>query len=138
MEEETKMIKVVTKLPNEEAKVVEMENRYGFIRKFCKGTIDMIGFPNDNKASIICNDEFLMNGMEPNIIIPEREEVFCGPLIFAGYDPETSETVSLSAKQVETIKKYCEKNSLQNMKLKDAYDYLDQVKDKSPNDWEAY
>ena len=104
MEEENEspqVIRVVTKLPNEEAKAVEIKNDYRTISDFCKGMIDMVDHPKDQHISIICNDEFLFNGMEPNIVAPEREEVLCGPLIFCGYDPETGDSISLTEEQVD-------------------------------------
>lgn len=126
MEEENEspqVIRVVTKLPNEEAKAVEIKNDYRTISDFCKGMIDMVDHPKDQHISIICNDEFLFNGMEPNIVAPEREEVFCGPLIFCGYDPETGDSISLTEEQVDTAIKYCKRNMLHHMSLEGAFQY---------------
>ncbi len=121
--ETPKVIKVVTKLPNEEAKVEEISNDYSTVSNFCKGMIDMVDHPKDQGISIICNDEFLFNGMEPNIVVPEREEVFCGPLIFCGYDPETGDSISLTDEQVDTAMKYCKRNMLHHMSLEGAIRY---------------
>lgn len=61
-------IRVVTKLPNEDARVTEISNKYPEIAHFCKDLIDMTDMPRDESMTIIFNDEFLMNGMEPNIV----------------------------------------------------------------------
>lgn len=116
-------ITVVTKLPNEGAKIRKIENDYKAISGFCEGFIDMVELPKDGRMTIICNDNFLNNGMEPNIVMPEREEVICGPLIIAGYDPETGETVSLTEEQKKKALKYCERNNLHHMSLEGAYRY---------------
>lgn len=138
------LIRVVTKLPNEEAKITTMKNDYKTISSFCQGFIDMTDLPKGENIDLICNDEFLMNGMETNIVMPEREQVFCGPLIFCGYDPETGDSVSLSDKQVEEVMKYCKRNMLHNMSLEGAYRYakvigpLQEAEDALGNEMEAY
>ena len=138
------LIRVVTKLPNEEAKITTMKNDYKTISSFCQGFIDMTELPKGENIDLICNDEFLMNGMETNIVMPEREQVFCGPLIFCGYDPETGDSVSLSDRQVEEVMKYCKRNMLHNMSLEGAYRYakvigpLQEAEDALGNEMEAY
>jgi hypothetical protein len=138
------LIRVVTKLPNEEAKITTMKNDYKTISSFCQGFIDMTELPKGENIDLICNDEFLMNGMETNIVMPEREQVFCGPLIFCGYDPETGDSVSLSDRQIEEVMKYCKRNMLHNMSLEGAYRYakvigpLQEAEDALGNEMEAY
>ena len=138
------LIRVVTKLPNEEAKITTMKNDYKTISSFCQGFIDMTELPKGENIDLICNDEFLMNGMETNIVMPEREQVFCGPLVFCGYDPETGDSVSLSDRQVEEVIKYCKRNMLHNMSLEGAYRYakvigpLQEAEDALGNEMEAY
>jgi hypothetical protein len=142
--ETPEMIRVVTKLPNEEPKIVTMSNDYKTIASFCQGFIDMTELPKGENIDLICNDEFLMNGMETNIVMPEREQVFCGPLIFCGYDPETGDSVSLSDRQIEEVMKYCKRNMLHNMSLEGAYRYakvigpLQEAEDALGNEMEAY
>lgn len=65
----------------------------------------------------------LMNGMSPNIVVPEWESVFPGPLIFAGYDPETGNTISLTNKQIDKVLNYINRNQVFNMSLDRAYLY---------------
>ena len=120
-------IRVVTKLPNEEPKVEEIENTYEKISSFCGGYIDMVEHPKVNDVTIVCNDSFLCNGMEPNIVLPERKEVFCGPLIFCGYDPETGDSISLTEEQEKKVLSYIERNNLHHMSLEGAYRYCEVI-----------
>ena len=64
---------------------------------------------------IIFNDEFLMNGMRPNIVTPENYGVICGPIIFAGVDSQTGDTISLTEEQVKKVIQYCNDNMLFNI-----------------------
>lgn len=121
--DEPKIVRAITKLPNEEPKVVEISDDVRTIQDFCQGLIDITGLPKDENIQVICNDSFLCNGMEPNIVIPEWEEVLCGPLIFMGLDPETGDTLSLTDKQIEQTVKYCKRNNLHHMSLEGAYRY---------------
>jgi hypothetical protein len=94
-------IRVVEKLPNEDAKITEIANDYKSISKFCGGLIDITTLATDSSVDIICNDEFLYNGMEPNIVTPETEGVLCGPIILCGYDPDNGNSISLTDKQAD-------------------------------------
>lgn len=121
--DEPKKIRVVTKLPDEDAKEELMENGYFTISEFCKGLIDIAPLPTDESITIICNDEFLLNGMKPNIVTPETEGVICGPIVICGYDPETGDSISLTDEQVTKALDYCQRNNLHNMSLEGAYRY---------------
>lgn len=121
--DEPKTIRVVTKLPDEDAKEEMMENGYFTISGFCKGLIDIAPLPTDESVTIICNDEFLLNGMKPNIVTPETEGVICGPIVICGYDPETGDSVSLTDRQVKEALDYCQRNNLHGMSLEGAYRY---------------
>lgn len=121
--DEPKKIRVVTKLPDEDAKEELMENGYFTISEFCKGLIDIAPLPTDERVTIICNDEFLLNGMKPNIVTPETEGVICGPIVICGYDPETGDSISLTDEQVTKALDYCQRNNLHHMSLEGAYRY---------------
>jgi hypothetical protein len=116
-------IRVVEKLPNEDAKITEIANDYKSISKFCGGLIDITTLATDSSVDIICNDEFLYNGMEPNIVTPETEGVLCGPIILCGYDPDNGNSISLTDKQADEALKYCARNNLHHMSLEGAYRY---------------
>lgn len=127
MEEECEyapsMIKVIAKEPNREPKIKEIPNDYRCLVEFCKGLIDMGVLPNDDRVNYIVNDSSLVNGMEPNIVLPEYGELIAGPVLFAGLDPESGNTISLTDQQVGRILKYIEKNQVVNMSIGMAYRY---------------
>ena len=116
-------IKVVLKKPNEKAVVTEINNEYEEFAEFVDGLIDMTAHPTIEDVDVILNDMSLMNGMSPNIVVPEWESVFAGPLIFAGYDPETGNSISLTDKQVDKVLNYINRNQVFNMSLDRAYLY---------------
>ena len=115
-------VKVITKLPNEKAKITEMPNDYESVIDFVGGLIDSTFLPTDEDIDVIVNDSSLTLGMEPNIVTPEFEGVFAGPLIFCTHDDDGN-MVSLSDEQIEKAMKYIERNSVFNMSLERAYQY---------------
>ncbi len=121
--EEPRIIKVITKLPNEEPRIVEMSTKCEVMKAFCKGMLGASNLPTDETIQIIYNDNFLNFNMEPNIVLPEWEEAICGPLIVTGYVPDTGDTVSLTEKQIEKTLKYLKRNNLHHMSIEGAYRY---------------
>lgn len=115
-------VKVITKLPNEKAKIIEIPSDYGFVSDFVGGLVDCTFLPTDEDIDIVLNDNSLNLGMEPNIVLPEFEGVLAGPLIFCTHDDE-GEMVSINDSQIEKAMKYIERNSIFNMSLERAYQY---------------
>ncbi len=115
-------VKVITKLPNEKAKIEEIPNDFDFVSEFVGGLVDSTFLSTDEDIDVIVNDSSLTLGMEPNIVTPEYEGVLAGPLIFCTHD-EDGEMVSLSNEQIEKTMKYIERNSVFNMSLERAYLY---------------
>lgn len=116
-------MKVIVKYPNKDAEVKEIGDDYEELSTICEGLIDVVSLPTDSSIDIICNDEFLYNGMEANIVMPETEGILAGPLVFAGYDPYTGDTISLTDEQIVTAMRYINRNKLHNMSLEGAYRY---------------
>ncbi len=81
--EEPRIIKVITKLPNEKPKIVEMSTKCEVMKAFCNGMIGASNLPTDETIQIIYNDNFLNFSMEPNIVLPEWKEAICGPRLSA-------------------------------------------------------
>lgn len=123
MDEAPMTIRVVIKEPNKEPEVREIINSYRNISDICGGLIDFTYLPTDESVDVILNDSSLMNGMEPNLVVPKVEGVWAGPLIFASNNPETGETASLSDEQVKKVLKYIERNQVFSMSLRGAYIY---------------
>lgn len=123
-QKENSMIDVVIKYPNQKEVVTKIKNEYKEISKICCGMIDIISFPYDDEISIICNDEFIHLNMEANIVIPEFNTILAGPIIFTGFDFLTGDTISLNDKQTKSILDYLKKHSVMNMRLDEAYSYM--------------
>ena len=121
-------IKVILKKPNEKAYIQEIENTYETISSFCEGLIDITSLPYMDDIDVIVNDEFLINNMEPNIIIPEWNSIYAGPIVITGYDITTGNSISLNEYQINKVMKYLSLNTIYNMNLNEAYAYLQFVR----------
>ena len=117
-------IKVVLKKPNEKAIVTVIDNEHEEFANFCDGIIDIIKHPTIDDVDVVLNDVSLMKGMSPNIIVPECEEIFAGPLIFVGYDSDIGKSLSLTDEQVDKVLNYINRNQVFNMSIERAYLYL--------------
>lgn len=116
-------MKVITKLPNEEAKIAEIGSEIGELQGLVGGLIEIVDMPKKDGIEIVVNDNFLNEGMEPNIILPEREEVLCGPIVIAGLNKEEGSLTSLSEKELKEAMAYIERNKVYGMSLGGAYRY---------------
>ena len=121
--EESRMIKVIVKQPNRDPEIKEVPNAYEVMAKFCHGLIDMGEMPFDRRINYIVNDCSLRNGMEPNVILPEYENMIAGPVMFAGNDAEGN-TVSLTDEQIESVLRYIERNQVFYLSKEGAYIYM--------------
>ncbi len=114
-------IKVVIKEVDKPAEIKEISNDYKTFQKTVGGLIDMTPLPGHDDIDIICNDEFLYNGSMANIMMPERDHVLCGSLIFAGFNEEDGSTIGLTDKQVKSVMDYIEENKVFRMDPSMAY-----------------
>ena len=112
--ESNNKIRVLCKEPNGPLEEKYIENDIHVLQEYVKGYIDMTNLPGTEDIDIICNDEFLYNGSLPNITMPERRNVLCGPLIFAGFNEEDGSTISLTDEQIEKVQKYVKANELKS------------------------
>lgn len=121
-------ILVVVKEVDKKAEIKEISNDYKEFQERVGGLIDMTPMPGYNDIDIICNDEYLYNGSNANVMMPERDNVLCGNLIFAGFDEEDGSTVSLNANQIKSVMDYIDKNNVQNMDPATAYYLMQSLK----------
>lgn len=121
-------ILVVVKEVDKKAEIKEISNDYKEFQERVGGLIDMTPMPGYNDIDIICNDEYLYNGSNANVMMPERDNVLCGNLIFAGFNEEDGSTVSLNANQIEAVMDYIDKNNVQNMDPATAYYLMQSLK----------
>ncbi len=116
-----RFIRVVIKEPYKDPEIKTIKNDYKRISEYLGGMMDITEFPLDETIDVMVNDESLLNGMDPNIIVPEIEGVWAGPIIFAGYEPETGESISLSDRQIEKVMEYIKENASRDQTLSEAY-----------------
>lgn len=121
---ELKKIKTVVKLPNENPVVKEIDNDYHELKDICQGVIDFVDMPGDERMCICCNDCFLYNGMEANIVLPEQGQILAGPIVFMGYDPDTGDNISLTDAQVDKALKYIDKYQTPGVDLITSYNIM--------------
>ena len=114
-------IRVVIKEVDKPAVVKEIDNDYKVFQHVVGGLIGMTSLPNSEDIDIIFNDEYLLNGSKANVLLPEREHLLCGNVIFAGYEDEDGSTTGLSDEQLKQVLDYIEKNKVFNMDAAMAY-----------------
>ncbi len=116
-----RFIRVVVKEPYKDPEIKTIKNDYKRMSEFLGGMMDITEFPLDETIDVMVNDESLLNGMEPNVIVPEIEGVWAGPIIFAGYEPETGESISLNDRQIEKVLEYIKENVSRDQTISEAY-----------------
>ena len=134
-----KQIKVVYKAPNQPYEVINIDNDYSKLSELVQA--DFIGrtlLPGIESVDVIADDSFLMNEKRynANFIAPEIETIFCGPVIFMGYDPETGDNVGLSDSQISYVCNYLDKHQVYAMTLEDAYDVYQAIYIEAKSDLE--
>ena len=55
--------------PEKEPYVKDIENELNDMQDIVGGLIEPIYFPDDDKALVFCNEEFLLNGSKPNRMV---------------------------------------------------------------------
>lgn len=121
---EKNKIKVVVKEPNKPCEIKEIENDYKELQGIVEGLIDITTLPGREDIDVICNDEYLYNGSLANVMMPERDNIFCGTIVFAGYNEEDGSSISLTDEQIDAVKKYIVQNEVRAMTLAEAYVYM--------------
>lgn len=134
--EESK-IKVVVKEPNKPCEIKEIENNYKVLQGLVEGLIDITTLPGREDIDVICNDEYLYNGSPANVMLPERDNIFCGTIVFAGFNEEDGSSISLTDEQIQAVEQYVLENEVENMDVREAYAHMQMVKSLHKNEAEA-
>ncbi len=117
-----KNIRVVIKEVDKPAEVKEISNDYKTFQQCVGGGLyEIVEMPGQENVDIACNEEYLLNGMRANLVLPECDNVLGGPLVFMGYDPETGESISLTDEQISSVQEFIEGHQVQNMSIPQAY-----------------
>lgn len=118
---EERKIRVVIKEVDKPCEVKEIPYGYKSFQQYVQGLYEIVEMPNHKNIDIACNEEYLLNGMKANLVLPEQNNVLGGPLIFMGYEPKEGDCISLTDKQIEEVKEFVRTHEVQNMSIAEAY-----------------
>ena len=100
-------MKVVYVVPNEEAKIIEIDKTLEKMQELVGGYIEM-GMHFEDDAVIVGNEEGKINGMPMNRVIKNKNgdiiDVVCGPFFICYAPIESEEFLSLSDEMAEKYK----------------------------------
>lgn len=108
-------IKVIIKQPFARPCVTEIENSLESYQKIVEGRIECIDMPNTNGIDIILNEEGKLNGMAPNIFLPEYSDCIMGPIVIVGFNPSRGNHLGLSNKQISDAMSYLNANHVRSL-----------------------
>ena len=114
-------IRVVVKEVNQPCEVREINNDYKAFQGVVQGLYEITQMPNREDIDIACNEEYLFNGMDANLVVPEHENVLGGPLIFMGFDAESGESLSLTDEQITAVQEFVSTHEVRFQSIAEAY-----------------
>ena len=91
-----------------------IKNKLEEKQKIVNGLIEYVSL--DNNALLVCNEEGIILGHEPNRIL--GRDIIAGTFFIVGDKPGTGEDISLNESQIERFKEQFGKNSIIEMNLK--------------------
>lgn len=106
-------ITAVVKKPYEKAEVVEIDSGLETLQKIVGGYIEGADLPDIPDVFGFCNEEGLINGLEPNVYRPKWKDALFGPLVYVGAGPE-GDSVSLNDEQIARLMKYFDAHSVRD------------------------
>lgn len=118
---EERKIRVVIKEVDKPCEVKEIPYGYKSFQQYVQGLYEIVEMPNHKNIDIACNEEYLLNGMKANLVLPEHDNILGGPLIFIGYEPKEGDSISLTDKQIEEVKEFVRTHEVQNISIAEAY-----------------
>lgn len=112
---ETK-VKAIVKEPGKEGEIKEVIIKLESLQKIVKGMIEIIPFPDIEGLDIILNEEGKLINLDPNILIPEYNDMAVGPIIVLGFNEDEGDHRSLSEEEIKKVKEYLKKNDAREYK----------------------
>lgn len=108
-------ITAIVKQPFSRPVVTEIENSLPSFQQLVKGRIECIEMPNVRNVDIILNEEGKLDGMVPNVFLPEYEDCIVGPIVVVGYNPRRGTHLGLSPEQISQAMAYLNNNHVRSI-----------------------
>lgn len=107
---EGEKVKVIVKEVGKPAVIKEIGTTLQDYKNEVLGNIESIPFPGRDDIDIIVNDMGKLNGMEPNLLIPEYGDIIMGRFFVIGVDEKDLCWKSITEEQAEEVLNYIEKH----------------------------
>ena len=86
--------------PGKTPEVTEISGDLASMQELVGGMIQAV-YPFDEPVALVCNDEGKLLSMQMNRILPEMDDIICGPFFLCGTPPDSEEFTSLSPEQLD-------------------------------------
>ena len=106
---EKEKVKVIVKEVGKQAVIREIGTTLKDYQNEVLGDIESIPFPGRDDVDIVINDMGKLNGMQPNLLIPEYSDIIMGRFFVIGVDEKKCVWESITEEQAEEVLKYIEK-----------------------------
>lgn len=113
---EREMVKVIVKEVGKPAVIKEIGTTLKDYQNEVLGDIESIPFPGRDDIDIVINDMGKLNGMQPNLLIPEYGDIIMGRFFVIGVDEKECTWKSLTEEQAEEVLNYIEKYDFAKIK----------------------
>ena len=107
----SKKLKALLVEENKLPKVIEIDNTVSSLQEVVKGYIEYTYMNGIEDATIICNEEGKINGMDPNRDI--GNDIVFGPFLIVGDDPNIGENLSLTDEQINKFMEMFNEKSIE-------------------------
>lgn len=105
-----KEIRVIVKEPGHKSTVKEMVVDLKSLQGIVDGMIEIVPMPNLDGVDIVLNEEGKLLGLDPNIHLPEYDDIAVGNIVVCGFEEETGGHRSLTDDEVKKAQAFLEKN----------------------------
>ncbi|MBD5091849.1 MAG: DUF3846 domain-containing protein [Clostridiales bacterium] len=103
-------ITAIIKQPFSRPYVTEIENSLESYQKIVGGRIECVDMPKAKGIDIILNEEGKLDGLAPNVFLPEYDDCIMGPIVVVAFNPQRGNHLGLSNEQVSDAMNYLNKN----------------------------
>lgn len=119
-----KFVRAIVKEQGKEAELKMVSTKLESLQEAVRGWIEVVAAPFCENLDIIINEEGkFIEEEKPNFFLPEYDDVIVGNAIFVGFDMDSSDHISITDEQIESITAYLNKNTITN-EIVDKEDYI--------------